>query len=48
MIKKVLRTLTPKWDNIIVIIEEIKDLSTLQFDGFIGSLVSHEKRLIKS
>ena len=39
--------LTPKWDSIAFIIEEAKNLSTIQFDGFIGSLVLHEKRLRK-
>lgn len=44
---KFLRTLTPEWDNIIVITEETKYISILQFHGLIGSLISHEERLRK-
>jgi hypothetical protein len=48
LIKKVLRSLTPRWNHIAIIIEESKDLSTLQFDLLVGSPMSHEERLIDS
>jgi hypothetical protein len=48
LIKKVLRSLTPRWNHVAIIIEESKDLSTLQFDHLVGSLMSHEERLIGS
>jgi hypothetical protein len=32
LIKKVLRSLTPRWTHVAIIIEESKDLSTLQSD----------------
>jgi hypothetical protein len=48
LIKKVLRSLTPRWNHVPIIIEENKDLSTLQFDHLVGSLMYHEERLIDS
>jgi hypothetical protein len=48
VIKKVLRSITPRWNHVAIIIEESKDLSTLQFDHLVGSLMSHEERLIDS
>jgi hypothetical protein len=48
LIKKVFRSLTPRWNHVAIIIEERKDLSTLQFDHLVGSLMSHEERLIDS
>ena len=48
LIKKALRSLTPRWNHVSIIIEERKDLSTLQFDHLVGSLMSHEERLIDS
>ena len=40
VIKKVLRILLPKWDNVALVIEETKDISTLKFDQLVGSLIS--------
>ena len=48
LIKKVLRSLTPRWNHVAIIIRERKDFSTLQFDHLVGSLMSHEERLIDS
>jgi hypothetical protein len=48
LIKKVLRSLTPRWNHVDIIIEERKDLSTLEFDHLVASLMSHEERLIDS
>lgn len=45
VVKKVLRTLTPKWNHVAIIIEESKDLTALEFDHPIGSLMYHEERL---
>ena len=47
VIKKVLRTLIEKFDHVALIIEEIKDLSSLEIDKFIGCLTSHEERMMK-
>jgi hypothetical protein len=46
LIKKVLRSLTPRRNHVAIIIEERKDLSTLQFDHLFRSLMSHEEILI--
>ena len=48
VIKKVLSSLTPRWNHVSIIIEENKDLSTLQFDHLVGFLMSHEEGLIDS
>lgn len=45
IMKKVLRTLFLEWNQIEIIIEKSKDLSTLDYDQFIGSLMYHEERL---
>ncbi|XP_050876427.1 uncharacterized protein LOC127080138 [Lathyrus oleraceus] len=45
VVSKVLRTLTPRFDNIVVAIEESKDLTTLSKDELQSSLEAHEKRM---
>ena len=47
VIKKVLRTLTEKFDHVALIIEKTKDLSSLEIDNLIGSLTSHDERMTK-
>lgn len=47
VIKEVLRTLKKRYDHDALIIEETKDLSTMEIDNLIGSLTSHEKRVLK-
>ena len=47
MINKVLRTLIEKYDHVALITEETKDLSTIEIDNLIGSLTSHEERVLK-
>ena len=45
LIKNVLRYLTHRWNHVVIIIEESKDLTKLQFDQLVGSLISEEERL---
>ncbi|XP_019420667.1 PREDICTED: uncharacterized protein LOC109330847 [Lupinus angustifolius] len=45
VIEKVHRTLTPKYDHIVVAIEESKDLDAYKFEELQSSLEAHEQRL---
>ena len=45
LFKKVLRSLTHRWNHVAIIMEESKDLTKLQFDELVGSLMSHEEIL---
>ncbi|GJR57044.1 hypothetical protein Tco_1499206 [Tanacetum coccineum] len=45
---KVLRSLPPKFDHVVAVIEESNDLSAYTFDELMGSLLAHEDRLSRS
>ena len=48
VVAKVLRSLTPRYDHVVAVIEESKDLSKFSFDELMGSLQAHEARITRS
>lgn len=47
IVEKVLRTLTPKFDHVVVAIEESKKLENLKIEELQGSLEAHEQRIVE-
>jgi len=47
IVDKILISLTEKFDPMVVVIKEIKDLSTMSIQGLMGSLRSYEQRLLR-
>lgn len=47
IVDKILISLTEKFDPMVAVIEEIKDLSTMYVQGLMGSLRSSEQRLLR-
>ena len=45
--EKILLSVLPKFDSIVFIIEETKEISSLSVPKLMGSLKAHEKRLAK-
>ncbi|XP_042026600.1 uncharacterized protein LOC121773750 [Salvia splendens] len=48
IVEKVLKSLTPKFDHVVVVIEKSKDLSVFSFEELMGFLQAHESRINRS
>ena len=45
--EKILRSLDPKFDFIVVALEETKDLETMSVEELVGSLQAHEQKVTR-
>lgn len=48
IVEKILRSLPHKYDNLVMTIEEAKDLTILTMDELMGTLQTHEHRINRS
>ena len=48
VVEKILRSLPPRIENLVVTLEEHIDMSTFTFDELQASLINHEQRLIRT
>ena len=48
IVEKILRSLPHKYDNLVITIEEAKDLTILTMDELMGILQTHEHRINRS
>ena len=46
IVEKILRILSPQFDHIVIVVEELKDLERLKIQELQNSLEAHEQRLI--
>lgn len=47
MVQKILRSLDPKFDHVVVAISEAKDISTMTMEDLNSSLIAHEEMLLR-
>lgn len=47
IIEKVMITLTPHFNHVIIVIQESSDLSTMKLEDLVGSFEAHELRIIE-
>ena len=48
VVEKILKSLPPKFENLVVTLEEHTDMTTFTIDELQGSLINHEHRLSRT